>query len=132
MIALTTSTAQVIPVGGSILFDTVIASTGCQCHRRSSATVKLVKRGFHIVRFAANIGSNTAETDAIAVIRDSGDNILGSEMITVSQAAGDLNNVSATTVVNNCCGDYGRISVVNAGTTPMNVGAGATLVISEM
>lgn len=133
MIVLTTSAVQVVPVGGTISFDSVVTQgEKCQCHRYMSSNTKLLKRGFHLINFSGNIGSDTPTTEASVTIRDSGDNIRGATAVSTTEAAGDLNNVSVMTIVNNCCGNFGMISVANTGTTPLNVGAGATLVIAEI
>lgn len=133
MIVLTTTTDLTIPVGGTINFDNVVLNTGCRCwHRSNSSIARIVGKGNFLISFHANIGSDTALTDAIVTVRDTGEPIPGMTLNSVTATGGDVYNVSGTTIIHNCCGDYGRISVANTGTTPINVGAGATLVIAGL
>lgn len=53
-------------------------------------------------------------------------------MISTPSAASSLNNVSTSTIVKNCCGDYDRITVVNTGTTDINIGANPVLTIKRL
>lgn len=133
MMILATSADQTIPVGGSIVFDRTIFKMGeCPCHKSYSPILKLVKRGTYSIEFHGNVGSNTADTDASVSLQDTGTTLPAATAISATQAAGDLNNVSIKTILHNCCGVYGAITVVNTGTTPLNVAAGAEIIVQEV
>lgn len=132
MIVLTTTTDQTVQVGQPIVFDNVVMNTGCACHRANSPSAKIIGRGKYMIHFNANVGSNTADTEASVTLRDSGENIVGTNMIHMTEGAGDLNHVGVAMPINNCCWRYGTITAVNTGTTPLNVGAGASLVITKL
>lgn len=133
MIVLSNTTAQVIPAGGSLVFDKVVLHRGCaECHRSNTGDVKLRKKGLFEVHFSANIGATTEAEDSTLAIMLGGVRLPETTMNSVNVAAGDINNVATNTIVSNCCGDYDRISVMNVGTTTVNVGENPSLVVHEL
>lgn len=67
----------------------------------------------------------------IAVSFD-GSPLLETTMISQTAAAGDLNNVNRETAVNTCCCAGGAITLVNTGTTDVNLGANPLLYIRRV
>lgn len=134
MIELSNTTAQTVPVGQAITFDTVIWKTGCkETFRRLSSVVNFVGNqcgcnSIFQVEFSGNIGGATAGTPVQLQIAQGGAPLPETVMIATPAAANDLNNVSKTTRVpggeNN-----GGITVINTGTTELTLGAGANLLI---
>lgn len=131
MIILSNSTAQTIPAGESLAFDTVVLHTGCnECHRGGSAAVKLRANGIYEVSFGGNIGG-AADTLTLA-LQLGGETLRETTMTSVPAAATEFNNVGTTTAVRNCCGDYDRITVTNTGTVPVIVSANANLFVRRI
>lgn len=130
MIELSTTTAQTVPVGQAITFDTVIWKTGCkEQFRRLSSTVNFSNCGENSifqVWFGGNISGATAATPVQLQIAQGGAALPETVMISTPAAANDLNNVGKTTRVP---GSQGGITVINTGTTELTVGPGANLLI---
>ena len=133
MIELSTTTALELSPGQAITFSSIPLKTGCaECTRMGTGSVKLRANGVYVVSFSANIGATTATTAAQLSIQIGGMTIPESTMISQTAAAGDLNNVATTIPIRNCCCDYDRITVVNTGTSTVNVGTGATLFVRRV
>lgn len=130
MIAISNRTAQTIPVGQSLVFDTTIMQTGCDCCRRGNQTfAKIKNRGNYILSFGGNIGATTETTDVQIAIQIGGQTLPETTMISTSEAAGDLNHVSVMTPFRVCCSEYTRVSITNTGLVPVNIDANAVLAI---
>lgn len=133
MIALSNTNVQLIPVGGSLVFNRVVVEGGCkECHRANTGSVKLRERGLYEVHFHANIGTTVADGIAELTLELGGEPLPETTMISNTESAGGLNNVSASTVVRNCCGDYDRITVVNTGDTILNIGENPVLIVHRV
>lgn len=133
MILLTNLTAVTLEPGQSLIFDRAIISLGCnQTWRNPSGAVSIRRRGVYNVDFSANIGGPTAATAVQLSIQLGGSTLPETTMISTPAAAGDLNNVSRGTAIPILCGDYRTITVVNTGTTTVNVGAGSSLRIERI
>ena len=133
MIELSTTTALELSPGQAITFSSIPLKTGCaECTRMGTGSVKLRANGVYVVSFSANIGATAATTAAQLSIQIGGETIPESTMISETAAAGDLNNVATTILIRNCCCDYDRITVVNTGTSTVNVGTGATLFVRRV
>ena len=124
MIVLSNSVAQTLGPGQSATFDTIISHTGnAECFRNNSGAVRLrFRSAIYGVSCGANIGATETGEAQLAVCLD-GAPLLETTMISQTAAAGDLNSVSRETSVNTCCCDGGAITVVNTGTTTINLGA---------
>lgn len=133
MIVLTNTAAQTVAAGAAIAFDSTVVKTknGCECHRGSSAAVKLCQKGIYQVFFKANVGGG-AGTQANLVINDGGEALPETRMVATIEAATDVYNVSAMTALRHCCCDGGRITVTNAGSTPVVVQPNSTLYIHRL
>lgn len=124
MIELTNTIAQIIPAGESLTFDTVLLHTGCgECHRKGSGAVKMRANGIYEVYFAANITNASAAVGVALVMSIGGERMTETTMVSVPATAGDFNNVSVQKYVKSCCNDYSRVTITNAGTTDVTVGA---------
>lgn len=133
MIELSTTTALELSPGQAITFNSIPLKTGCaECTRTGTGSVKLRANGVYVVTFSGNIGATAATTAAQLSIQLGGITIPESTMISTTAAAGDLNNVSTTIPIRNCCCDYDRITVVNTGTSTVNVGKGAMLYVRRV
>ncbi len=133
MIVLSNTTDQTIQPGQAITFNTVVLHTGNgECHRPGTSSVKMKCNGIYELYFGGNIGATTQETGVEIAIQVGGETLPETRMISMSEAAGDLNNVSAKTGWKNTCCDYDRVTVTNIGTVPVNIGANPTLFIKRM
>lgn len=123
MIVLSNTTDQTILPGQAITFDTVVLHTGTgECHRPGTGSVKMKCKGIYEVSFNGNIGSAVEATTATLMIQTGGENLPETMMVSETSTANELNNVSAKTLVKNCCCDYDRLTVVNVGVNPVNIG----------
>lgn len=133
MILLTNSAEITLAVGQTLTFDTVALRFGCgEYHRENSSAVKMCFNGPYVASFSGNIGGTTAATPVQLAFSLGGEVLADSVMISTPAAVGDLNNVSKTVGLANRCGDYDRIAIVNNGTTPVVVGAGASLLVTRV
>ena len=124
MTELSNSIEQVLAVGQSAIFDTVLLHTGCaECHRQNSGAINLTqKNAIYEISFNANIGATVAGEGEIGITLD-GSSLPETVAITVVATAGDLVNVSALTFVKTCCcGNPGTILLTNTGSTEINLG----------
>lgn len=123
MIVLSNTNVQTIAPGQAITFNTVVMHTGNgECHRPGTSSVKMKSNGIYEASFRANIGSTTESSVAQITIMLGGEPLPETTAISTTIAAGDVNNVATKTLVKNCCCDYDRLSVVNTGTTTINIG----------
>lgn len=135
VIVLSNTIAQTLAPGQSLTFDTVVMHTGCaECYRKNTGSVILrAKNAIYECNFDANIGSDTAATDAQLALALDNSPILETTMISTTTTAGDLNRVSCDTPVKTFCSGGGdTITVVNTGTTTINVGANPSLFIKRI
>ena len=133
MIILSNTTEQVVQPGQAITFNTVVMHTGNgECHRQGSSSVKMRCNGIYEVYFGGNIGSAVADTTAFLAIAVGGEVLPETRMVSETSTAGELNNVSRKTAVKNCCCDYDRITVVNVGINPVNIGENPELFIKRL
>lgn len=116
MIKLSTTAAQTLAPGQSILFDLTVLHTGCaESHRRGSGVVTLSKCGaIYNVDFSAGVAQLSVMLDGEAVAEGS--------MTSVTAAAGDRNSVAKpglkVCVPGRCCA---RVGVTNTGATTVTV-----------
>lgn len=124
MIELTNTIAQVIPVGESLTFDTVLLHTGCgECHRAGSGSVKMRANGIYEVYFAGNITNASAASIVAIAMSLGGEKLTETTMTSVPSAAGNFNNVSVQKYIKNCCEDYDRVTITNVGPSTITIGA---------
>ena len=134
MIVLSNSNAQTLLPGQSATFNVVVLHTGCaEYYRPNSGTVKLAGRGaIYEVSFSGNVGTTTASDTAQLAIALDGSPLMETTMISTMAAVGDLNNVSSGTYVQTCCCDSANvITVVNTGSTTVNLDANPLLKIKR-
>ena len=135
MIELSNTNAQVIPAGQSVVFDTVLLHTGCaECYRLNSSFIGLTQRNaIYEISFNCNIGSTTAGGTAQLAITLGGAPLQETTAKTISTAAGDLENVSASTFVKTCCCAVAdTILLTNTGTEDINVDAHGRLSVKRI
>lgn len=133
MIVLSNTTAQVIPVGQSITFNTVIHKSGClEGYRNNTGSVKLRVNGIYEISFNGNVTGTTAAAPVQLSVYLSGAALPETTMIWTPPVAGSVGNISANTVVRNCCGDYDRITVVNNGLNPITLQPNCCLFIKRV
>ena len=133
MIVLSNTTDQVVQPGQAITFNTVVLHTGNgECHRPGTSSVKMKANGIYELFFSGNIGSAVADTTAFLAITVGGEVLAETRMISETSTANELNNVAAKTAVKNCCCDYDRVTVVNTGINPVNIGSNPTLFIKRV
>lgn len=138
MIILTNSASQTLDPGQSLTFDTVVMRTGCaECFNPGANPVLLrMPNAIYEVRFSANIGA-TEEGVAQLNININGVPLNESIMLSTTAAAGDLNNVSKDIPVRTakpCCNLYTPTycTIVNTGTTTINIGENPSLFIGRL
>lgn len=133
MIVLSNTTDQTIQPGQAITFNTVVLHTGNgECHRPGTSSVKMKCNGIYELFFAGNIGATTETTQVEIAIQVGGETLPETRMISMSEAAGDLNNVSTKTGWKNTCCDYDRVTITNIGTVPVNIGANPTFFVKRL
>lgn len=134
MIELSNTTAQTIPVGGSVAFDKVLLKSGCDvCYNAMVPTsVKLRSKNIYDIEFHGNITSTTASDALQLAIAVGGSPLVQTAMNATPAAAGDLVNVSAGTYLRNCCCDLDRVSVINTGTTPVTLAPNSSFRIAHL
>lgn len=134
MIELSNTTAQTIPVGGSVTFDKVLLKSGCDvCYMSMVPTsVKLRSQKIYDIEFHGNITSTTAGDTVQLAVAVGGSPLVQTAMNATPAAAGDLVNVSAGTYLRNCCCDLDRVSVINTGTTPVTLAPNSSFRIAHL
>lgn len=124
MIILSNSTDQTIGPGESATFDTIILKTGnAECFRINTGAVRLRFSGaMYDVDFGGNIASSTADTEAQLAIAYDGSPMVETTMISQTNTAGNLQNVSNGTSIETCCCRGGAVTIVNTGTQSVTIG----------
>lgn len=134
MIELSNTNAQVLAAGQSVIFNTVLLHTGCgECHRPNSGSVNLAqKNAIYEVSYNANIGSTTTGDAQLAITLDNSP-LPETTGKVVTEAAGDLQNISASTFIQTCCCNAANsILLTNTGTTEINVDSFSRLSIKRI
>lgn len=133
MIILSNTTAQVVQPGQAITFNTVVLHTGCgECHRPGTSSVKMKANGIYELSFSGNIGSTVEGTTAFLALAVGGEVLPESRMVTETSTADELNNVATKTAIKNCCCDYDRVTVVNTGINPVNIGENPSFFVKRV
>lgn len=131
MIVLTTPVAQVVQPGQTVLFTQVAEQEACcPCISPNGASVKLNKSNQHRIDFNANVGG-AAGTQANLAIALGGEAIPWTVMTATIEAATDVYNVGISFPLKQCCCDFDRVSVINTGTTPVNISAYPMLAVDK-
>ena len=126
MLILSNSSEQTVAPGQAVTFDTVILHTGCaEVYRQNipSLVVLCARNAIYELEFSGNIGSTEASTQAQLNFETDKAPLSETTMISTTVAAGDLNNVSTGTRLKTfgCCGVNDSITLVNTGTTSVNI-----------
>lgn len=135
MIELSTTNAQTLAAGQSIIFDTVLLHTGCaECYRANTSSIILTqKNAIYEISFNSNIGATTAGQNAQLGITLDNSILQETDSIVPTATAGDLTNVAAATYIKTCwCGGTNSILLTNTGTTEITVGKGARLSVKRI
>lgn len=136
MIVLSNTTAQTVQPGQAVLFDRV-AFRGCCCdrrafgHREGTGSVRLRENGQYKIEFHGNIGGAAATQPNLAIAID-GSALPETTMTATITAATDVFNVSAGTGVHRRCGESDVITVINTGTTPVELAANPALIVTRI
>lgn len=131
MIVLSNNASQTLAPGQAMTFNTTILKCGCnECHRQSTGSVKLTRKGIYKVEFSANIAGAAAELKLNIAL--GGSSLPETTMISTPASADVFNNVATATGVSNCCCDYDTITVINTGTVDLIVGPNPSLVINKV
>lgn len=122
MLILSNTIAQTLAPGQAMTFNQIILDSGsAECFRPNSGSVGLkLKNAIYLVSFGANIGATEEGAAQIGVFLN-GSALNEMTMISQTAAAGDLNSVSKTTAIRTCCCAPETITVVNNGTTTVNL-----------
>lgn len=126
MIQLSNKGSQDIPLGGSMVFDTVLHQTGdCECFSRQVPnSVKLLGQvgSLYLVLFSANVNNNLASQSINLSIALNGFLIKETLMQTTITTALVRQNVATSTIVRIDCADINRLSVINSGSASTGQG----------
>ena len=122
MLILTNTGSQELAPGQSLIFNLTVLHTGkWECYREGSGSIGLKAQGaFYEVCFSADIGATAAGAAELS-IELNGSPLTEGTMTSATAAEGDLNNVAKTTAVKTCCCMAEYITIVNTGTTTVNV-----------
>ena len=122
MIQLSNSTTQTLAPGQSLTFDSVLLKSGCaEAHRVNSGIVTLRSDcGIYEVHFTGNVSATAANPVQLAIQLD-GETLPETTMYEEITTAGVGQNVAAATLIRTGCGCCGRVSIVNTGTTTVEV-----------
>lgn len=134
MIELSNTTAQTIPVGGSVTFDKVLLKSGNDTCFNSMVPTSVKLRGKYIfnLQFHGNVTSVAAgNTVQLAIAVGANSPLVQTAMNATPGAAGTLVNVSAGTNIRNCCCDLDRVRVINTGTVPVVLAPNSSFQISH-
>lgn len=134
MIVLSNTSEQVVPVGQTLTFNTVIHKTGCaEGYRVGTGAVKLrANNAIYELSFNANVTGETAAAPVQLAMSISGATLPETTMIYTPAVAGAIGNIASSTLIKNCCDDYDRITIVNNGLDPITVGANCCLFIKRI
>jgi len=133
MIVLSTSEEQTIAPNQPVIFDMVVSHTGrAECWRENTGSVKMCMNGIYELHFGGNVTGATAGTPVQLQMQTSGVNLSETVMISTPAEANAVGNVGSETLYRNCCCDFDRVSVVNTGTEPVILSAGACLFIKRV
>lgn len=139
MLELSTNAVQTLAPGQALAFDRTIIGSNCGCcHRNGSSTVKMLNGGTHKVTFHANIAVPTGVTPPTTGIQLqialSGSPLPEGRMTVTPGAAGQFFNVSSAIAEKmcKCSKSFDTVTIVNTGTTSVDVAAGANLIIERM
>ena len=129
MVVLSNSTAQTIQPGAAAVFNLCKLHTGCgEFHRTGSGSVRL-RAGLYAFEFTGNVGGAAGTQPNLAIAVD-GDPLLETTMAEIATLATDVHNVHASTKF---CNRFGGsiVTVVNTGTTPVELAANPALVVKR-
>ena len=131
MIVLTNPAAQTVQPGQAVLFTQIAEKEAC-CPgiSPSGASVKLSASTQHRIDFNANV-NGAAGTQANLAVALGGEAIPWTRMVATIEAATDVYNVGVSFPLKQCCTDFDRVSVINAGTTAVNISAYPMLAIDK-
>ena len=133
MIILSNTTDQQLLPGQAITFNTTVLHTkNCRLsHRDNSAGIRVRQGGVYEIQFSGNVDGATAAEPASLVVTYGGTRL--NETLMLSSATG-ANNVSTSTAVRECgcCCNGEEITVINAGTETITIGANAKLFVKRI
>lgn len=133
MLQVSNSGVQVLQPGQALVFDREDLRTSCGVcfNRQAPNSVKLCAKGNYDITFHSNITGAAGDQLTLALALG-GYPSPTTGMTAVAATEGNLYNVSAELPVRNCCCDLDRVSVINAGTTPVTVSANSPLIVKEV
>lgn len=130
MIVLSNTTARTIQPGAAATFDAVKLHTGCgEFHRTGSGSVRL-RAGLYAFDFTGNVGGEIECIQPNLAIAVDGDTLPETTMAETVPLATDVHNVHASTKF---CNRFGgsTVTVVNTGSTPVELAANPALVVKR-
>lgn len=131
MIVLTNPNAQVVQPGNPILFTKIAEKEACcPCVSPSGASVKLSASSQHRIDFNADV-NGAAGTQANLAVALCGEAIPWTTMVATIVADTDVHNVGIGFPLKQCCTDFDRVSIINTGSTAINVSAYPMLAIDK-
>lgn len=133
MIILSNTTDQQLLPGQAITFNNVVLQTrNDRCARRNATdAIRIRSNGIHEIQFSGNVDGATAGAPATLVATYGGTRLPETTMISASAG---FNNVATSTAVRECgcCCNGEEVTVVNAGTETITIGANAKLFIKRI
>lgn len=112
--------AQVVPVNGTVLFESTRIKTGCSVrHEQGSGRFVALRPGVYEVSFSGNVAVAAAGAVALAITQD-GEEVAGSRM-TGTLAADAPTNLSTTSLIRVYCDCCVSIGVRNLSATEVTI-----------
>ena len=139
MINATNNAVQTVNVGQNVLFNSANVITpssegGCRGwlnHNEGSGLFEITKPGIYEIKFNANVEPTVAGVITFN-ITNSGENILGGEMVTPGATLEEPENISSSILVEvpcNCCDTF---TVKNNSENPVIVDVSPSLTITRL
>lgn len=125
MIELINTAVQTVPVGQSVVYNTIAVNSACgkERHRPGSAFVTLLPPGRYLVTFSGNIAVPTGQAvgEISLAITQNGEVLGGSTMRVTPAAVAQYFNVSTQHYVDTYCQCCVNVGVENTSTIPILV-----------
>ena len=133
MIQLSTTTAQTLSPGQSLTFNATLLKTGCaEAHRTSSSIVTLRSNcATYELHFSGNVTSTVAGPVSLAITLD-GEILPETLMNREISTANSSENIASAVLVRTTVGCCGKVSVTNAGTTPIVVSPNTSFFVKRV
>lgn len=130
MVVLSNTTEQTLQPGQTLVFDRLVAFSGCgECARRGGP-VTLKRHGTYEITFHGNVTGATAALPVELSISVGGAPLAETEMIYTPAAANAVGNMGTQTYVPTCGCGGNNVTVTNTGENPIIVSPNTALTVA--